>query len=140
MTREVVTLERFNCVPASEHRLAQSGFPIYRLAEQVMDIIIRRVFYKLYLFLDHAFFLFEPSLVKSPMEKDVGEKVNSPVDVLVEDLNIESSIFARSESIQVTTQTVYVDSDVMGGPLFSPLEEHVLQEMRDTVFIRGLVA
>src|SRR5664279_145455 len=112
MTREVVTLERFNCVPASEYRLAQSGFPIYRLAKQVMDIIIGRVFDEFYLFLDHAFFLFEFSLVKGRMEKDVGKKFYSPVDVFVEDLNIESSIFARCESIQVTTQTVYVDGDV----------------------------
>ena len=140
MAHKVIPFEVLYSVPAAKHWLAKSGLSIYGLAEEVMYVIVGRIFNKLDLFLDDPFFLFEFSFVECGMEKDVGEELDPSIDVFVEYLYIEGRIFAGCKGIKVAAQAVDVYGDIMRGSLFGPLEEHVFEKMRDAVFVGWFVA
>src|SRR5579885_2260797 len=60
--------------------------------------------------------------------------------MFVEQLHVEAVAFLGSESVHIAADRVNLAGNVFGRSVFSALEHHVLNEMRDAVPLRIFVA
>ena len=60
--------------------------------------------------------------------------------MFVEDLNAEADALLRSEGIEVAADRIDLTSNVLRGTVLGPFEDHVLDEMRDSVPLLVFIA
>ena len=72
-------------------------------------------------------------------QHDVGEQIHGERQVLVEDLDVVAGVFLRRERVELAADRVNRLRDVFGGARVGPLEEHVLDEVRDAAALVALV-
>src|SRR5882724_4160931 len=60
--------------------------------------------------------------------------------MLVEDLDVVADEFLGSERIQTTADRIDGPRDLFGRPVLGPLEQHMLDEMRNSSFFERLFA
>ena len=105
-----------------------------------MHEVVGVVFVHLDLFEDDALFALEIGLGKLRVEDEIAEDIERRVHVFVEHLDVEADGFLAGEGVEIAADRVDFPGDVLrraGGGAF---EDHVLDEVREAVFFRGLVA
>ncbi len=58
----------------------------------------------------------------------------------VEHLGVEADLFLGSERVEHAADGVHFAGDGFGGAAFGALEDHVLEKVRETVFMKGFAA
>src|SRR5215469_3655734 len=74
------------------------------------------------------------------MEDEVGEDVECGGYLLVEDLDVEADHLFAGESVEISADGVDFSGDLLCRARGCSLEDHVLDEMRDTIDLRGFIA
>jgi hypothetical protein len=77
---------------------------------------------------------------KRGAQDDIGEEINRERYVLVEHLDVVARVLLGSEGVELTADGVNRLRDVFGGAGVGPLEQHVLDEVRDAAALVALVA
>jgi hypothetical protein len=60
--------------------------------------------------------------------------------VLVQDLGVEADHFLGREGVEIAADRIDRARNIFGGPVLSPLEEHVLDEVRNAILLGALPA
>ena len=110
------------------------------LREKLVDQIVGRVLDHLDLFEHDLLFALDVLRIERRVTDDVGENVHGERQVLVEDFDVVARVLFRGERVELSADRVDRLRDVFGGAAASALEQHVLDEVRDTASLGSLVA
>src|SRR6266571_4071961 len=132
--------ERFDGSDFPEHGPSQRVGAEGILGVQVMEVILRVVFDHPDLFQHHLLLLGHFSGVKPGMVEDVREQVEALRQVLVQNLGVEGGALPGRKGIELPAERVDLPRDGLGGAPPSALEDHVLDEVREALLARLLIA
>jgi hypothetical protein len=110
------------------------------LGEYLVNEIVGIVLVHLDLFEDHAAFAGDVAGIEDGVQDQVAEHVESDRHVLIEDFYVEADALFCGERVHVPADRVHEARNVSGGAVLGPLEDHVLQKMRDAIEFRVFVA
>ena len=110
------------------------------LGEQLVDEVVGRVLDHLDLFDDDLLLALDVVAAERGPHDDVGQDVDRQREMFVEDLDVVARVFLGGEGVHLPADGVDRLRDVLGAPRRGALEEHVLDEMRDTALLDRLVA
>jgi hypothetical protein len=102
--------------------------------------IVRRVLDRADLLEYHLPFEFEIILPQGRMAYDVGEHVEGPWEILIEDAGLEGRVLTCGVRIERATATFEFQSDVAGSASLRSLEHHVFEEVRHAHLGGGLMS
>ncbi len=85
-------------------------------------------------FENDALFLLDVFLTEQRIQHQIGQNIERKRKVLIQHLRVETHQFLAGERIQPASYRIDRAGDVLGGTILSPLEHHVLDEMRNSVF------
>jgi hypothetical protein len=102
---------------------------------EVRDIILRIVLHHLDLFQDDLFFTFDFVRRELRVEEKVGEEVDRPGEVFLQDLYVECGGLTGGESVEFSSHRIAFMGDHPGRAPLGALEEHVLSEVGDPPFM-----
>ena len=128
-----------NLLVRAQDRAAERMVAKIRLRQQVVDQILRRVLAHGDLLEDDAALLFEVLLVEPGAQEQVGQEVHRAVEVLGDDLRVVAGAFLRGERVHLPADGVHLHGDFARGAPLGALEEHVLHEVRQAVFLLRLI-
>ena len=89
---------------------------------------------------DDAAFPLDRSRVQLRRSQHVGEDVHRLRHVRLEDLCVVNRVLARRVRVQVSSDVLELNLELVLRHLGRPLERHVLEEVRSAVALRALVA
>ncbi len=98
-----------------------------------MDVVIRGVFHHLHLLKDHRSFPLNLSGIEGGMKQNIGQKINSQIEVGVQYLRVEACVFSPCETIDASSDRINGPGDVLSRPSLRSLEEEMFDKVRDTV-------
>src|ERR1700722_16452502 len=124
----------------AQNRLAQGMVLPEVGGEDFVDQGVGAVRVHLDLFQNDALFLVDILIAEERMEHQVGQHVESPRQMLVEHLGVETDQLLGGEGVQVAADGVHRARDIFGGAVGSALEQHVLDEVRNAVLVGSLTA
>ena len=110
------------------------------LGEYLVDQVIGVVLVHLQLFQHHPSFPGNVAIFEQRVQDQVGKHFQGDGKVLIKNLGIEADALLGRERIQVAANGIHRAGDLFGGPVFGPLEQHVLDEMGDPVVLQGFAA
>jgi hypothetical protein len=110
------------------------------LSEQLVHEVVGRILDHLDFFEDHLFLALDVVGAERRIADDVRKNVDGEREVLVEHLDVIAGVFLRSERVELPADRVDRLGDVFGGTRAGALEQHVLDEMRDTAALGRFVA
>ena len=99
------------------------------LNEEFVDRVVGTVLAHLYLFENDLPFALDFGRGKSRVEKDVGETVQAPLNVLHENIEVVAGELATGEGVEVAPEGVYFPCQSRGGPGRRALAEKMLNEV-----------
>jgi len=70
---------------------------------------------------------------------DVGEEIQRQVQVLVQDPDVEAGGFLAGEGVHLSAHGIDLPGDLESRALLRPLEDQMLDEVRDPALLPGLV-
>ncbi len=109
-------------------------------AEELVGLGFGAIEIHLDLFKDDAFFLGHVVFPEERAEEHVGQDVEGVRGVFVENLGVEADDFLAGEGVGVAADGVELAGDFVGGAALGAFEEHVLDEMADSIFGGGFAA
>ncbi len=133
-------IEALDGLARTENRLAERVVLPEVRRKDLVDKIIGAVRVHLDFFEDYAFFLLDVLIAKCGIQHEIAQHVHSDRQMFVEHLGVEADHLLGGESVEITADRIDGTRDVLGRPVRRALEQHVLNEMRDTIFFRGLAA
>ncbi len=141
--RTVVGLDRAlrdagDHVGGSDHRPPERVRPEHRLSDQIVHELLRCVLVHRNL-LEHDFPL-GVELVEERREDHVAHHIERLLDVHVRDASVDDGVLARGRGVQLAAELVEQLRDLERRVLARPLEQQVLDEVRDAGLGVGLVA
>src|SRR5271155_393193 len=139
-TEDGITLEGFHGIFGSQDRLAQRVIPPEVLGKDFVDEIVGAVFVHFDFFEDHAPFTADVLYIKCGIEDEVAEDIHGDREMLVQNLDVEANALLGGKGVHVSTDGVDLSRNVLGGSMLGSLENHVLDEMRDAIPLRILIA
>jgi len=60
--------------------------------------------------------------------------------MVIESLGVKEGVFVAGLGVELAPDGVHLHGDLGGGAFLGPLEDQMLQEMRNAVFVGGLVS
>jgi hypothetical protein len=108
------------------------------LGEQFVHEDVGIIFVNFDFFEDDAAFAFDLSCSEGGIEDEVGEDVEGNGDVVGEGLHIETDGLFAGEGVEVAANGVHFAGDVLGSARSGALENHVFDEVGDSVDFGGL--
>jgi hypothetical protein len=132
--------ERLDGFLRAEDRAAERMVGPEVLGEQLMDQIVGRILDHLDLFEDDLLFPIDVFLAEARPHDDVREDLDGERQMLVEHLDVVARVFLRRERVHLPADRIDRLRDVLGGARVGPLEQHVLDEVRDAALLLRLVA
>jgi hypothetical protein len=108
--------------------------------EQVVDEIVRRILHHLDLLQHHTLLPLQLIGVEARVQQDVGEEVHGQREMLVQDLHVEARVLLGGEGIHLPPHRIHGSGNLLGAAGGRPLENQVLDEVRDAGPLIGLVA
>ena len=106
----------------------------------VEDDIVRRVVGLAYFLKDDRPLTRQLPLVEQRMLQQIGDDIDGKRDIFLQNAGIIGGVFASGIGIHLTADRLDLLGDHLGRAAPGALEQHMLQQMRDTVFGLGLVA
>ena len=103
------------------------------LGENFMNKIIRIVLIHLDLFQNHATLAQNVLGIEDGVQHQIAEHVQRNRQVLVQNFYVEANAFFGGKRVHVSANRIHLPRNVLGGARLGPLEDHVLQEVRDPV-------
>jgi hypothetical protein len=73
-------------------------------------------------------------------KNEIGDNVKSDGEMFVENFGVETDLFFRGERIEHSADGVHFAGDSFGGAAFRAFENHVLDEMGQTIFFGDFTA
>ncbi len=138
VARQRTAADRRDHLGRADHRPAERVVAEDRLAHQVVDELVGRVLVHRDL-LEHDLAL-RVEVGEHRRVDHVRHHVERLVDVMVGDPDVDDGVLARGRRVQLAAEPVEDLGDVLRGVGTRPLEEQVLDEVRDPGLGRGLVA
>ena len=74
------------------------------------------------------------------MKAEIADDIESHRKILVEHFCVETDLLFGRERIEHSANRIHFARDVLSGTAFGPFEHHVLDEVRDAVFLRDFAA
>jgi len=108
--------------------------------EQFLKKIFGIVHVHLDFFEDNLALLPDVFGVKQRPKNEVGENIEGDGEMFVEDLGVKTDLLLGSEGVQHAADGIHFAGDGLGGAALGTLENHVLDEMSEAVFLRELAA
>ena len=108
--------------------------------EYVVKQIFRIVQVHLDFFEDHLAFFFHVVGIKLWTEDEIRDDVESDGQVLVENFGVEADLLFGSKSVEHAADGIHFAGDGFGRAALRTLENHVLDEVRETVFLGDFAA
>ena len=105
-----------------------------RLAEQLIDEILRRILGHGDLLQDDAALLLQILRIEGGVQQHVAQQVERLFKVLVDDLGVIAGALLGGKRVHLAADRVHLFGDLHGAALLCALEEHVLDEVRQAVF------
>jgi hypothetical protein len=105
-----------------------------------VDELLRLVQIHRQLLLDDITFLGDLHGRKSRVEEHVGEDFQQVVEPVMKRAGVETRVFLAREGVQVTANALDGLRNLARGAAAGPFEQHVLDEVRDTVQFNRLVS
>ena len=133
-------LELFHRLLGPENRLAQGMVLPEVLGENLVHQIIGAVLIHLDFFEDHAPLAADVLHIEGGIQRQVAQNFHGDRQVLIEHLHVEADALLGGEGIHVAANRIDLAGNVLGGAVFGPFEDHVLDEMGDSIPLRVLVA
>jgi hypothetical protein len=99
------------------------------LAEQFMDLVIRRVIHHMNFLEDDTPFFLNLVRIKYGVKDDVGEEIDCQRKTFCQYLGIIAAELATGECVQHPSDRIDLLCDSLGISAFGSLEEHVLYEV-----------
>ena len=110
------------------------------LDENFMYQVVGRVLDHLDLFLNHLAFALNVAFAEDGVLHHVGQDVKGQGQMLIENLRREADKFLRREGVQMSTDRVDRTGNLLLATLMRAFENHVLDEMRNSVELLFFVA
>ena len=138
--KEVVTVE------ARDRFCAAGDRPRERVArpegqvEELVYVVVRTVLDLRYLLDDHRALALDLLAREARLSEDVGEEVQCEGDVLAQHFCVVAGVLLAGECVQPATHGIDLLGDLGRGAPLRPLEEEMLEKVRDSRLIRMLVA
>ena len=101
------------------------------LQEEVVNQVIGGILNHLYLLKNDPSLPLDLLLGKAGVYNDIREKINPHRKVLAEELYIETGILQAREGINHPAYRLHLSGNINGVPPLCPLEEEVLNEVRE---------
>ena len=102
------------------------------LSEQLVDEIVGCVLHHLDLFKHYPLFFLDVISGKRGIAQQIGQHVDCPRQVLVEHLHVITGAFLGGERVELPAERIDLLGNVLGAPARGALEQHVLDEVRDS--------
>ena len=134
------TRHTLDAVLAAQHGTPERLRRERRLLEIVEDDVIRRVVGLADLLQDHAALALQLLRLEGGVRQDVADDVGTQRGVLLQQLDVVRRLLTRGVGVDVAAHRLDLLGDLRRGAAFGALERHMLQEVRDAVLVRGLVA
>jgi hypothetical protein len=132
-------VEAFDGVRRAEDRASDGLAREGGFHEGVVDQVVGRVLDGGVFLQDHALFAGELPGIEGGIDEDVAEHVESDIHVLAEDAGGVARVFDARRGVDVAAHILDVFGDLARGAAGRALERHVLDEMRQAVFMGTLV-
>src|SRR6266404_7134838 len=110
------------------------------LSENFVDEVIGIVLVHLDLFQYDAFLACNVFGSEDWVQYQVAQDINCDRHMFVEDLDVEADGLLAGERINIAANGIHLPGNLLRSPRGGPLEQHVFNEMRDTVALGHLVA
>jgi hypothetical protein len=125
-------------VRRADRRLAQVRSAPHRLQKEIVDHLVGRVVVHFDLF-EHDFLLFGELLrVEERVLEHIREHVERQRNVAIDHLGVVAGRLFIGKGVEASAHAVHRFSDLAGITPRGPLEEHVLDEVRDAALLSPL--
>ena len=135
-----IAFETLDRVASAENRPAQRMVFPEILGEDFVDEVVGTVLVHLDFFEDDAAFAGNIVGGESGIQHQIAEHVERDGQVLVEHLDAEADALLGGEGVHVAADRIHLARNVFRRAMLGPLEDHVLDEMRNAVPLLVFVA
>jgi len=133
-------LEAFHRLLGSEYGPAQGMVFPEVLGKYFVDQVVGIVLIHLDLFEDYSTFASYVLGIEHWMENQIAQNLKGDGNMFVEHFDVETDAFLGSEGIHVAADGIHLPGNLFGRAMFGPLEDHMLDEMRDAIPVRIFIA
>src|SRR5208337_2104248 len=119
---------------SAEDGAAERVFRPKAAGEDVVEQVLGIVQVHLDLFQNNLALLVDVVGIELGPQDQVGENVEGDGQVLVEHFGVEANLLLGGESVEHAADGIHFAGDIFGGAAVGALEDHVLQEMSQSVF------
>ena len=137
---EVAEPDRGDCLRRTEDRLAERMRSPERSDEHLVDEVIRVVVRLAELFQDHAPLDLDVVGLESGRQHDISQQVHGFREARVEGVRVEAGVLLGRECVDVPPEAIDRTGDLDRRTPAGPLEQDVLQEVRDAPLAGRLFA
>ena len=123
-------------IRGSADRLLGEGLRLQKIENDVVG----RIFGRADLLHDHMLLAAELGGIESGIGQDVGQHVQRQRNIGLHHFGVISGVLRAGGGIEVAADRLDLLGDLPRGPARRALERHVLEQMRDAVLVRLLVA
>ena len=116
----------------------QGLIPEHGLAQQVVHQILRGILVHADFLQDHPTLLGKLPCIQGGVDGQVRQHIHRQGQILINDLGIQAGAVLAGKGVQLTAHRIHFLGNLPGGAVSGALEHHVLQEVGQTVFRRGL--
>ena len=131
-------IEALDGLARAQNRLAERVILPEVRRKNLVDQIVGTVRVHLDFFENDAFFLLDVFVAECGVQHEIAQYVHGDRQMFVEHLGVEADHLFRGESVEIAADRIDGAGDLLGRPVRRAFEQHVLDEMRDAVFLRSL--
>ena len=144
MSREISidrrAIERGDALARAENRAADRLIRPCRRGQEIEHEVVGRVFDGADFLHDDVFFSRELLGIELAVGDDVGEHVHREVDVLAQHMGEITGLFGACFRVEIAADVLDRLGDLARVASARALERHVLEQVRQTVLLQGLVS
>ena len=110
------------------------------LGENLMYEVIRIVLVHLDFFQNHAALAADVGRFKQRIENQIAQHIHRRRQMLVEHLGRKTNTFLRRKRVHIAAERIHLARNLFRRAVLGSLKQHVLDEVRNPVLVRILVA